>query len=198
MSAWDRREKESAVAHKAFRLYRDMGDDRALSKVAAELDKSFTLIGRWSGKHEWVERVTAWDAEQQRIADAAQTRALEDHQAALVKARLDIEARGLTDYGKLLDKFDDALDKLKFHRQRHKKEKDGGSVQIVEFTADDLLKIAKLRREIEELGRVAVGLPGKISSTHVTTAGEKLPAPIIWTDPLNEDDDIGIGADELD
>ena len=32
------------------------------------MQKSGTLIGRWSGNHDWVKRAAAWDKEQDRIA----------------------------------------------------------------------------------------------------------------------------------
>lgn len=63
---WERREKETSKAYEAFCIYRDMGIQRSLSKVAEALQKSETLMGRWSGTHSWVERAAAWDDEQER------------------------------------------------------------------------------------------------------------------------------------
>lgn len=65
---WDRRENETSKAYEAFCVYRDMGTDRSLGKVAAKLQKSETLMGRWSGCNDWVERAAQWDDEQDRIA----------------------------------------------------------------------------------------------------------------------------------
>lgn len=65
---WDRREKESEPAWQAFTTYRDQDvGHRSLRKVAATLGKSGSLIHKWSHTHRWVMRVTAWDAEQDRI-----------------------------------------------------------------------------------------------------------------------------------
>lgn len=64
---WERQEGESTKAYEAFCTYRDMGRERSLSKVAAKLQKSETLMGRWSGAHEWVDRAAKWDDEQERI-----------------------------------------------------------------------------------------------------------------------------------
>ena len=64
---WDRREDESSKAYEAFTIYRDMGVDRSLSKVSEKLQKSETLMGRWSRTHDWVERAAKWDDEQDRI-----------------------------------------------------------------------------------------------------------------------------------
>ena len=37
---------------------------------AQNLNKAVTTLAEWSSKHEWVKRVAAWDAEQDRIARA--------------------------------------------------------------------------------------------------------------------------------
>lgn len=64
---WDRREEESSKAYEAFTIYRDMGTERSLAKVAEELSKSEQLMKRWSYTHGWVERASKWDDEQDRI-----------------------------------------------------------------------------------------------------------------------------------
>lgn len=64
---WEPLEVESSKNYEAFSIYRDMGTQRSLSKVAEKLQKSETLMGRWSGNYNWVERAAAWDAEQDRI-----------------------------------------------------------------------------------------------------------------------------------
>lgn len=69
---WERQESESTKAYEAFSIYRDMGIQRSLSKVAEKLQKSFTLIGRWSRTYDWVNRAGKWDDEQNRIAREAQ------------------------------------------------------------------------------------------------------------------------------
>ena len=55
---WQRRDSESNPAYEAFRTYMKL---RSTTKVAAELGKSVTLITRWCGEHDWVERITAYD-----------------------------------------------------------------------------------------------------------------------------------------
>lgn len=65
---WERQPKESAQAFEAFAMYRDMGVSRSIRKVAHNLNKAVTTLAEWSSKHEWVKRVAAWDAEQDRIA----------------------------------------------------------------------------------------------------------------------------------
>ena len=64
---WERRESESTKAYEAFCIYRDMGRERSLAKVAEKLGKSETLISRWSYTHGWVDRAAKWDDEQERL-----------------------------------------------------------------------------------------------------------------------------------
>ena len=79
---WERRENESSKAYEAFSIYRDMGTERSLGKVAERLKKSETLMGRWSSNHEWVKRAALWDDEQERLererAQKEQAKAIRD------------------------------------------------------------------------------------------------------------------------
>ena len=69
---WERQEGEGTKAYEAFSIYREMGTQRSLSKVAEKLQKSETLMGRWSSNYKWGERAAKWDDEQDRIARQAQ------------------------------------------------------------------------------------------------------------------------------
>ena len=64
---WERQPEETTKAYEAFCVYRDMGTQRSLSKVAEKLQKSDTLMGRWSRENDWVKRAAKWDDEQERI-----------------------------------------------------------------------------------------------------------------------------------
>ena len=79
---WERRENETTKAYEAFCIYRDMGRERSLAKVAEKLQKSETLMGRWSRENDWVKRAAKWDDEQDRIeretAQKEQIKAIKD------------------------------------------------------------------------------------------------------------------------
>jgi len=95
---WERQEGESTKAYEAFSEYRDMGTQRSLSKVAEKLQKSETLMGRWSSLYKWRERATKWDDEQNRIAREAQLdeiKKMRKRHADLASAMLVKAARAL-------------------------------------------------------------------------------------------------------
>lgn len=96
MYPWERLESEGTKPYEAFAIYRDMGRERSLSKVAEQLQKSDTLIGRWSRTHDWVKRAAAWDDEQDRIAreiaqkeQAEEIKKMRKRHSALAKKMLD-------------------------------------------------------------------------------------------------------------
>jgi len=59
---WDRRREESDPAWEAFVLYRTMSPgERSQRRVADKVGKNENLIGRWSSRHDWVNRCFEWD-----------------------------------------------------------------------------------------------------------------------------------------
>jgi len=66
---WDRQPGESSKGYLHFALYRDMGQDRSLRKLARE-DECRAKVGqleRWSSKWRWVERCQRYDDYQERM-----------------------------------------------------------------------------------------------------------------------------------
>ena len=64
---WERQEDETPKQFEAFKVYRNMGEERSLSKVSKQLSKSTALMARWSRSNNWVDRCVAWDNEQDRL-----------------------------------------------------------------------------------------------------------------------------------
>lgn len=90
---WERQPKEGPKPYEAFTIYRDMGKERTLPKVAEKLGKSLGLISRWSSEHGWVERVNAWDDEadrqaaQKQLKDIANARVRQRKQAVKMQLK---------------------------------------------------------------------------------------------------------------
>lgn len=89
---WTRRSDETEHAFRAFALYRGLGPERSLSRVAEAvlgrgkagkkpgkgrgLASTVRRVERWSSQHEWAKRVAAWDAEVDRVARKAELEAV--------------------------------------------------------------------------------------------------------------------------
>lgn len=82
MKPWEPQKGESMPAYQAFAEYRDMGEDRSLRAVAQRLDKSLTVIGRWSSRWNWPDRVKEYagymDSLEQKAREKALTKKAED------------------------------------------------------------------------------------------------------------------------
>ncbi len=60
---WEAEPGWRPARREAFERYRDMGLGRSVRKVARALNKSASLIGRWSAEDNWPGRAESWDAE---------------------------------------------------------------------------------------------------------------------------------------
>jgi hypothetical protein len=89
-----RLDNESTRAHEARRAYVEMGPGRSLDKVAQKLNKSATLMGRWSGQYDWAATARAWDDQQAAMASMRATAEYQEH----LKAQRD----DAMNYGKAL------------------------------------------------------------------------------------------------
>jgi hypothetical protein len=81
---WERDPRESPKAFQAFALYRDLGPDRTLRRVADQLGKSLSLIERWSSAWAWRDRVQAYDAYLDRKMRLEAERQLSEARAEMV------------------------------------------------------------------------------------------------------------------
>ena len=62
LKPWHRRPGEGGQAHDALMVYLDMGTERTVRLVGKVVGKSHTQIGKWSSKHDWVERSEEYDS----------------------------------------------------------------------------------------------------------------------------------------
>ena len=79
---FEQQPRESNKAFAAFSLYLSLGPQRGLREVARKLDKSLTVIGKWSVKFDWPARVAAYGVhlavvEREAIEAAARGKAAE-------------------------------------------------------------------------------------------------------------------------
>ena len=99
---WEMQSTDTPKSWEAFVVYRDM-DKRSLAKVAAKLGKSIKLIERWSQKHNWVERVAAWDEEKDRLIRVELTKDI----GAMRKRHADLAAAMLVKAARAMQKIPD-------------------------------------------------------------------------------------------
>ena len=123
---WERQDGETPKQFEAFAAYRDMGEERSQVKVAEKLCKSVQLISRWSAANNWVERVAAWDDEQDRI--------LRREQLKEIRKMRDRHAQGA------MAMFAKALQGLK-------------GLDIEELSPQDIVKMLSEAVKIERLSR---------------------------------------------
>lgn len=145
---WEQQPGESAKAFAAFCVYRDLGPERSLSKVAAQLNKSMKLMGDWSGEHRWVERSEAWDRHLDKAARAAQVKRAQkmaERQAALGERMQEVAARKVQ---ALLDATDHSKVGI-----------DAAQAAMAGLSVSDTLRLAA---EGAKLERVALGEPGEV------------------------------------
>jgi hypothetical protein len=99
---WDQQSKESSKAFAAFIAYRDMGSSRSLRQVAQSLGKAANSIAELSKRHNWQERVMAWDAHVDRESQANQIEAVKDMKARQINLALKAQKAASMGIKKLL------------------------------------------------------------------------------------------------
>jgi hypothetical protein len=142
------------VAWQGFQRYRDMGPTRSLAKAAAALNRSKRLLERWCSRWAWVARCAAWDAEQDRLAREAYTRArLEKSQQTIADLELfqGLARRRFVEWAKKIQEMPEAINEMGLDEAR------------------------LIYGDAEKLKRVLMGEPAAIAETrHAGPGGEPL------------------------
>lgn len=163
---WDRRDNESAKAFSAFEIYRAMGpNERSLDAVSQKLAKSTDLLKRWSSRHEWVKRVTAFD-------DSVAKVAAEKEHAKRVKELDEMRERhraiGRLAIARVAKKLSEETD-------------DGKPVLAIESTVD-VWRLGKLGLVLEQSGHESGTAPGRARlSGDGNESGDDPDVPLIHT-----------------
>lgn len=167
MRYWERQPRESEKAYQAFQMYRDMGQGRNLREVARTLGKSPSLIYRWSTKHDWVERVRAYDnwLEMERRAaiekaEAEQVKKEFKRRSGIRKLNLENEEKAALQLRRILDQ----LEKMPLVEREVTRIEDGREVHYTIKPAFSSLDLAAAR-----LYQIAKGAePSKFAMTDPT------------------------------
>lgn len=95
IAPWEQQPGESAKAFEAFAIYRDMGVERSVRKVTQRLNKSLTLIGKWSSRYNWPERARAYDRDLDRQARAQAVREVRSMTNRHIRIAMQLQAKAL-------------------------------------------------------------------------------------------------------
>jgi hypothetical protein len=107
LNPWDQQPKESSKAFERFALYRDTGAGRSLRKLAKDLELNPSTLAEISTRHNWQERITAFDAYIDKASQhnqIAQVKAMKRRQIVLALRAQKVAEKGLK---KLLRDMDD-------------------------------------------------------------------------------------------
>ena len=164
MMSTKRLKDESAKAYAAFKLYAEMGAQRSHAAVGQKLGKSKELLERWSSKFEWVKRAAQWDNEQAKLEENATEKAVETLALEQAKLRTRVQSKAAAWFDKLQGK---AEQMLRFPLDRQTTTQTDANGNAVAVTIEPLnWRLSDLARLIEladQLGRLAAGMPSKIT-----------------------------------
>jgi hypothetical protein len=182
MQLFERMEHESSKAYRAFVLYRDLGATRTVQRAWELYYGGENLPGSapgyfraWSSNYAWVERAQAWDDHQQSLADSVMgDEVIEEKRKAVVE-------NGWRDYERMLAEWEGAMSRVKYHYTDEggvvKDPKTGKDVLLrtVRMNVMEFLRMARWRLTIEQIGRLALGMPIRHKEPRAQDEDEALP-----------------------
>lgn len=157
---------ESGKAYAAFKTYIELGDTRSVGKVARKCKKSGTLLHRWKKKFNWDERLARYYTEQAEIAVAAEQQAALEHAQRRERRKNQLEEDAWEVSRLMVEKAREILAFPIAERTILPSETGDGSTVIVKpvnFRAGDA---ARLLETADTIGRLANGLPSKVTEIH--------------------------------
>lgn len=147
-SPWERLPEETNSAYEAFSVYLMMPGKRSAKLVAQQLGKNPKYIGTFCTTYRWVERADAWDAH-------FKTRfgmTIEEQQEAIIQGEL-------ADYTSELQAYRVAFERIKDDLLNNK----ANPPNLEAFNM-----LSQWRDRISRRGRLALGMPDKVSQTQHT------------------------------
>ncbi len=103
---WDQQPQESSKAFERFAQYRDMGTGRSLRKLAKDLELNPSTLAEISKRHNWQERIVAFDAYIDKASQhnqVAQVRAMKRRQITLALRAQKVAEKGLKKFLRDMD-----------------------------------------------------------------------------------------------
>jgi hypothetical protein len=128
---------------------------------------------RWSSRHRWVDRVTAWDAEQDRLLQALVRDERKAFAKRLAASGALMQARGLSKVRSYVDRFD---------REGMMVELRPGQSYVDQMSVLEAIRLIVDGARLEALGR---GLPGDQKDEEPAPANVMLINPIVAALTLN-------------
>lgn len=161
LEPWARQPSEGAKPFAAFQVYRDQPPmERSVRRLAETIGRSRAIVGRWSSRWSWVTRVTAWDAEQDRLLHAANVEARRAFAKRLAASGALMQARGIGKVRTYIDRFD---------RDGQPAELRQGQHFVDELSVAEASPLIEVGARLEQVGR---GLPWP--------DGPEAPAPLTF------------------
>ena len=144
---------ETGPAYEAFKMFVEMGVDRSGREVARRLNKSWSLLSRWSVRHRWLERAIEFDAQLQSIAQQAEEEKLVKSAGRWAKRMEETREEAFQMAGLLVEK---AQAMLKFPLAETTSADGRTSIKPGRWTFADAAKLADVAARLKQL---ATGLP---------------------------------------
>ena len=159
---WYRKDNETDVQFKAFRIYLDMGTDRTVLKSYRAYSGKEQAIcpggtfQTWSQQHDWIERARAFDIWCSSVDDAGYEKAAAKEQAKCAKERARANASGIEMAGLLIEKAKMMLKAPLFQQEIVSEEKDerGNVVKVTKIIMPSKFKVADAARIMEVADKI--------------------------------------------
>lgn len=152
---FDRRKGESDEAFAAFREYLDLGPSRAFPGVARRCGKSVSLIARWSARHDWVDRASAYDDHLAELENAHRRMLAEEAAAEWLVREKALRDRRYAIAVKMLDRVEQMLN-FPLTTVEKKTNEDGSSVTILKPAKWNMNTARLLAQTASELAVISI------------------------------------------
>jgi hypothetical protein len=187
-------EPEDRNLHRAYKKY--LKEEKHRTKEQLKTAQVSPTWKRWANGQlnsgepilnakTWQERAAAYDES-----------GLNIHEEIYRKAREAVVDKEIKDVNKQLHLWDDLHEELiKFYNASKKIAKEDEKLFNPSRFISKMAEVVKVRESLAVFARRSVKLPATIKPTEDDKA--KKPIKIIWEDPKNFEDDVGIGEEEL-